>query len=456
MTPRPTPYRLTGIFAAALLVLSAMPITWVSAEEPPYPATTRFFRPFTRTGMVVAPNRRGSSGASSRQAGGELSGGVRFTSTGIGPVEGFVTGGYRAISDGERAQPTPFLGVGGGYGLTVGGLVGLLPAAGIHLALSVSNGAPVLTPEFATEITTRVHLYARNYLTLHTSLIVPAASSATPLVSVGFGLERSHPVMVPLPAVEPIIAVGPRRFSPDGDGENDILEVRVDTRAPRSAVSWALRIYDPRSYLFYEERGTGVPPETVTWDGRADTGEIVSSASTYTLEFSVTDRVGRTEVLRDEILVDILVTREDGRLKIRIPSITFPPDSADFGLLTDEEAIETNREVLHELAGIFSTFPEYSILIEGHANMQYYDNAQRGREEQEEVLIPLSRGRAEAVKDQLVELGIEETRITTVGIGADSPLVSFADEQNRWKNRRVEFILVRPSEEATTDQDATP
>ncbi len=398
---------------------------------------------------MVAPGR-----------GGELSGGLRFTSTALEPADGILTSGYRAVFDGERAQAVPFVGVGGGYRVTLGGLVGLLPAAGINLSLPVGDAAsglvPEFVPEFVTEISARVHLYARNFLTVHTTLSVPVGSSASPAISIGFGIERSHPVMVPLPPVEPALQVQPRRFSPDDDGENDVLEVRIDTRAERSVASWALHIYDPRLHLFYSENGTGAPPEAITWNGRAKTGELVSSASTYTLEFTVTDRVGRTEVLRDEILVDILVSRENGRLKIRVPSITFPPDSANFALLTDEDAIETNRKVLQELAEIFSIFPEYSILIEGHANMQYYNDPARGRAEQEEVLIPLSRGRAEAVKDQLVQLGIDGTRITTVGIGAESPLVPFSDEQNRWKNRRVEFILVRPGHQAGADQDATP
>ena len=451
------PSGIRGLAAvAALGVLLLIAPAPACAEEPEYPAKTRFFRPFARTGIGFALGEKGSGEGADERLGGELSGGLALTSTTLEPAEILVTGGYRSVADGgERALGVPFLGAGAGYRLTLGDLVGLLPAAGVNLSMPVTGGDPELAPELFAETTARLHLYDRNFLTLHAGLSVPVSSPAAPSLTLGFGLERSHPVMVPLPEVEPTLDVRPERFSPDGDGENDILEVGIGTEAERAVASWTLRIYDPRSHLFHEESGEGAPPELITWNGRGDTGELVSSASDYTVELAVADRVGRTDVLRKEVLVDILVTREDGKLKIRIPSITFPPNSADFALLTDEETIEKNQEVLEELADIFSTFPEYSILIEGHANMQYYDDPERGRREQEEVLIPLSRQRAEAVKERLVDLGIERERITAVGIGAESPLVPFSDEENRWKNRRVEFILVRPSDQAEGNRETT-
>jgi len=51
----------------------------------------------------------------------------------------------------------------------------------------------------------------------------------------------------------------------------------------------------------------------------------------------------------------------------------------------------------------------------------------------------LSERRANAVKDYLVEKGIDEGRLTAVGYGESNPAVSNDSKENRMKNRRVEF-----------------
>jgi outer membrane protein OmpA-like peptidoglycan-associated protein len=70
------------------------------------------------------------------------------------------------------------------------------------------------------------------------------------------------------------------------------------------------------------------------------------------------------------------------------------------------------------------------------------DPVRAGREEKEE-LAPLSLSRAEAVKNALVALGLKAERISVAGLGGTAPIVPFGDEENRWKNRRVEFILLK-------------
>jgi outer membrane protein OmpA-like peptidoglycan-associated protein len=47
------------------------------------------------------------------------------------------------------------------------------------------------------------------------------------------------------------------------------------------------------------------------------------------------------------------------------------------------------------------------------------------------------------VKEALVERGLDQDRMSVVGRGGTDPIVPHTDLDNRWKNRRVEFILVR-------------
>jgi len=71
-----------------------------------------------------------------------------------------------------------------------------------------------------------------------------------------------------------------------------------------------------------------------------------------------------------------------------------------------------------------------------------YSQAKIQAEETKE-LIPLSTARAEVVKNLLVQHGVDARRLSVQGLGSSQPVVSFTDVENRWKNRRVEFILIK-------------
>lgn len=57
--------------------------------------------------------------------------------------------------------------------------------------------------------------------------------------------------------------------------------------------------------------------------------------------------------------------------------------------------------------------------------------------------IKLSQNRAESVKQWLVDRGISAARLKTVGKGPDEPLVPNTTDENRQRNRRVEFIRAK-------------
>ena len=57
-----------------------------------------------------------------------------------------------------------------------------------------------------------------------------------------------------------------------------------------------------------------------------------------------------------------------------------------------------------------------------------------------EVNQKLSEKRAQAIVDKLVELGIDESRLTAVGKGQYAPIADNATEEGRAQNRRVVFV----------------
>jgi flagellar hook assembly protein FlgD len=238
------------------------------------------------------------------------------------------------------------------------------------------------------------------------------------------------------------IGIGPLPFSPDNDGSNDELTItlKVDDISPID--SWDLTILDPAGHPFNKFSGKGVPSQQIIWNGTSSTGELVQSAEDYPLVFTIKDDLGDSATFNKVIPVDILVMLDGNQLKVRIASITFLANAADYVNVDPEKALK-NSVTIKRLAEIFKKYSQYKIVIQGHANLINYADPAKAKTEQEQELIPLSKARADAIRTALIAEGIDAARISTVGVGASQPVVPFSDKDNNWKNRRVEFILVR-------------
>jgi flagellar hook assembly protein FlgD/outer membrane protein OmpA-like peptidoglycan-associated protein len=248
--------------------------------------------------------------------------------------------------------------------------------------------------------------------------------------------------------------VTPALFSPDGDGVNDDLHIAMAVADSSRLAVWRFEIIEvavfesaepARERLFFSWSGDGAPPERLVWDGRSPRGELVEAATDYLYRLYVSDEWGNETKVEGPIAVDVLVIREADRLRMKVPSIVFRPGFADFNELPAEVAAR-NQKVIQRVAQILNRYGDYRIQIEGHANSDAKiagaDEAAVNLEEQRDVQ-PLSAARAEAVRRRLEESGVAAWRMSAIGLGSSRPAVPFSDAENRWKNRRVEFILVR-------------
>ncbi len=267
----------------------------------------------------------------------------------------------------------------------------------------------------------------------------------------------STPVLVDVDPPAVTINVLPEYFSPDDDGVDDKLSFDIQVDAAAGVVDWKLEVFEaaivessnPNAVsserLFKEWSGKGKPPATISWDGKSSRGELVESATDYRFSFVARDPLGNSTTVSGIITVDVLVIRDGDRLKIKVPSIVFRANYADFVGLAPE-IVARNEQVIARIAQILNKFPDYRVRIEGHANnvakMLGYSQARIQTEETKE-LIPLSTGRAELVRTMLVGNGVDSRRLSVEGLGSSEPVVSFFDVENRWKNRRVEFVLIK-------------
>jgi outer membrane protein OmpA-like peptidoglycan-associated protein/flagellar hook assembly protein FlgD len=249
-------------------------------------------------------------------------------------------------------------------------------------------------------------------------------------------------VLVDVSGPDLALASSPEYFSPDNDGDNDELRINITATDASPIATWVLEIREPEAPypVFRRFEGRGTPSPRIVWDGRSDKSELVQSATNYPWSLTATDALGNSSKIEGNFGVDVLVIRDGDRLKIQIPSIVFRPNAADFNDLP-RETVDNNTRILRRIAQILNQFRDYRVQVEGHANPTQPVGPARDREQTE--LSRLSEARARAVVDILVRYGVSRSRLSSIGAGGSSPIVAFEDRDNWWKNRRVEFILIK-------------
>ena len=135
-----------------------------------------------------------------------------------------------------------------------------------------------------------------------------------------------------------------------------------------------------------------------------------------------------------------IVSDSDDNIHIQVTTINFRANSADYEGLSPE-IIAGNNAIFTQIAEFLNRHTNYRITIEGHANATFPEGAARNREEQ--TLRQLSGQRALVAAQELMRRGVDRDRINYTGRGASAMLAPYDDAANNWKNRRVEFVLVR-------------
>ena len=264
----------------------------------------------------------------------------------------------------------------------------------------------------------------------------------------------SSPFICTATAPKLTVKTAPEYFSPDNDGVDDDLYIKLAGSTKAKIKNWSFVIKDPKGKDFWKTSGKSQITERIIWDGLSnlqkdvnENAERVQSAMDYPYEFTVTDNLGMTSTVKGVIPVDVLVIRDGNLLKMAVPSIIFESDAANFQTANaklDADKVSNNIKVLNRIADILKKFKDYKVTIVGHANKitdnpeeETVDNlAQWGR-----ASMPLSKERADAIKVYLTKRGVNAAALSTEGMGGTKPVVNPKDKDNNWKNRRVEFIL---------------
>ena len=205
----------------------------------------------------------------------------------------------------------------------------------------------------------------------------------------------------------------------DGDGLNDAEEISKTKTSPVKADTDADGLKDGEEVSKYKTNPVAADSDG---DGLNDAEEVLKYKTNPTLKDSDKGTVDDgTEVKRG---TDPLVA-DDDVVKLGVPivldGITFATGKADI----TPESESTLKKALKTL----TTYPDISVEISGHT-----DNVGNAKKNQK-----LSEQRANAVKDWLIKNGVNASRLSAVGYGSQKPIVPNDTNENKTKNRRIEF-----------------
>jgi len=252
------------------------------------------------------------------------------------------------------------------------------------------------------------------------------------------------------------ITVTPQPFAlgdPDKILDSPKVTIAVNVTPGIATVSsWRLFVVHPNGTQFMSFISEEHKDNTVLWNGRAVNNAVLEAGTVYAVTAQVFDQYGNVGNLKTSLQVaqapqpvkpqaqaaPVTVTL-DGKV-IAESKVYFPAYSADLTKVSSQKQ-ELNAQALDALAAALKAAPGSQIKVVGHANKVFWQDQAKGDVEQREVLIPLSKARAQAVRDALAARGLDATLFDLDGVGADGAVAPFGDLVNNWKNRRVEFLL---------------
>jgi hypothetical protein len=242
------------------------------------------------------------------------------------------------------------------------------------------------------------------------------------------------------PSVSLSMTANPFAQTDQGIEGEAYITLRVEDKT--RITSWEVDILDRYSDVLRSYEGSGDPSDMIAWNGTMEGGKPVMQPTEFTLRVNVMDAAGNSRVFKQPMPIDIIVLKKDGKLYLMVPNIIFGAYQHALDSYSPD-MYKRNVATIKQVAEIYRNYPEYGVLLEGHA-LNIYRGDPEAEAKEEKILVPLTQRRADTVRESLTDLGVDGSRISMEWFGGTRPIADVHDEEVRWKNRRVEFIMTKP------------
>jgi flagellar hook assembly protein FlgD/outer membrane protein OmpA-like peptidoglycan-associated protein len=248
------------------------------------------------------------------------------------------------------------------------------------------------------------------------------------------GEMKSARVAFRLDTTPPVITVNLKRssFSPDGDGEDELMPVEVRGIDESGIESWTLRVLvTPDSQVRVSQlmrlwQGVSLP-ENLVWNGNTQASDQVESLEILTFSLEARDRAGNTTMpALDRVRTSVLFRpTEPGATTLvsRLPVQKY--FARDHSLTSD------GKDMVSELRSALGRYRRYYVHL-------YAVAALPGPEEEN---LEATEKRARAVFKKM-EDSWNKDRIDFQGLGESEVLFLSSDPYSNYRNERMEVRLV--------------
>lgn len=226
----------------------------------------------------------------------------------------------------------------------------------------------------------------------------------------------------------------------------------IAPQSGRTVGTWTASIIDPAGSIVKSYNGNGSVAQDLSWQGSLPLSPPVPTAITrenYSARVTATDEYGNQATVTFPVQLNVIGRMAAGKIHLLVPNLLFGPYKYALDSKSPEQG-QLNMQTLSQVAELLKLYPSYNLEIDGYS-MEIYQPTSRYYNEQENIIVPLTKNRADIARNALIQLGINPDRLFARYWGGMNTLVNPLNVDLRWQNRRDEFVLLPPGTQPASE-----